>query len=107
MRFVFSVGMRSGLHKLQVICGVTFDSMTNLRLAGLLAVFLVVASFGEGQQVHDSVLQPLSFLSGRWVNKTPTEVQEEIWTADHILSVTGSRPVSRLLGGNSHEISRL
>lgn len=54
--------------------------MTNLRLAGLLAVFLVVASFGEGQQVHDSVLQPLSFLSGRWVNKTPTEVQEEIWT---------------------------
>jgi hypothetical protein len=64
--------------------------MTNLRRAGLLAAFLVVASISDGQPVHDRVLQPLSFLSGRWVSETPTEMQEEIWTPVSGDSMIGS-----------------
>jgi Domain of unknown function (DUF6265) len=64
--------------------------MTNLRLAGLLAAFLVVASISDGQPVHDTVLQPLGFLSGRWVSETPAEMQEEIWTPVRGDSMIGS-----------------
>jgi Domain of unknown function (DUF6265) len=64
--------------------------MTNLRRAGLLAAFLVVASISDGQPVHDRVLQPLNFLSGRWVSETPTEMQEEIWTPVSGDSMIGS-----------------
>ena len=64
--------------------------MTNLRRVILLAACLGLASIGDGQSVHNNVLQPLAFLSGRWVSETPAELQEENWTPVSGDSMTGS-----------------
>jgi hypothetical protein len=69
--------------------------MTNFRRSGLLAVFLLVLSAGYvsggyGQPTHDPVLQPLGFLSGRWVSESRTEMQEESWSPVKGDSMVGS-----------------
>ena len=64
--------------------------MTNLRRVILLAACLGLGSSGDGQPVHNNVLQPLAFLSGRWVSETPAELQEENWTPVSGDSMTGS-----------------
>ena len=76
------------------------DSMTDLRRTGLSAAFLVATFIGDGQPMHGAVLQPLSFLAGRWVSATAAEMQEETWTpvsGDSMIGsfrvVRGGRPV--------------
>jgi hypothetical protein len=69
--------------------------MTNLRWTGFVSAFVLVitigvATIGDGQHAHSGVLQPLGFLSGRWVSQTPTELQEETWTPVRGDSMTGT-----------------
>jgi hypothetical protein len=53
--------------------------MTKIQRTGLLAASVAVA-LCQGQQVRDTALKPLTFLSGRWVSEKATGVQEESWS---------------------------
>ncbi len=64
--------------------------MICFRRTGLLLALLALASIGDGQPPTASALQPLRFLSGRWVSDTPSELQEEIWTPVSGDSMIGS-----------------
>ena len=64
--------------------------MTRVWRPVLFAVFLVVASVSHGQQVRNSALKPLAFLSGRWVSENGPEVQEENWSQVSGDSMVGS-----------------
>jgi hypothetical protein len=80
---------------------VSYDGrMTKVWQPVLLAGFLVVASVSHGQQVRNSALKPLAFLSGRWVSEKGPEVQEENWSpvsGDSMIGnfriVQGGKPV--------------
>jgi hypothetical protein len=61
-----------------------------VHLAGLLAALFVSASLSGGQEARKSTLNPLAFLSGRWVSEQPAEVQEESWSPVIGDSMTGS-----------------
>lgn len=70
---------------------VYIGGMVSCRLtAGLVALSLVFGSTGQSQPRHGSSLKSLSFLSGRWVSETPSQVQEELWTLVKGDSITGS-----------------
>jgi hypothetical protein len=45
---------------------------------------------GHGQPARTPPLQPLAFLSGRWVSIKPAEVQEESWSRVSGDSMTGT-----------------
>jgi hypothetical protein len=64
--------------------------MTKVLQAGLLATFLAVASMSVGQQVRNTALKPLAFLSGRWVSENGAEAQEESWSPVSGDSMIGS-----------------
>lgn len=73
--------------------------MTKIQRTGLLAASVAVA-LCQGQQVRDTALKPLTFLSGRWVSEKGTEVQEENWSpvsGDSMIGsfriVQGGRPI--------------
>jgi Domain of unknown function (DUF6265) len=66
------------------------DCMKMIRRAGLLAASLAVAFMCHGQQVHNTALNPLAFLSGRWVSEKDAEMQEESWSPVIGNSMVGS-----------------
>jgi hypothetical protein len=64
--------------------------MANLGRAWIVGASFLLTSFGGAQSVGSVALQPLAFLSGRWVSEKPDEVQEESWSPVMGDSVTGS-----------------
>jgi hypothetical protein len=58
--------------------------------AALLAATLAIALTADAQQARQNALEPLQFLSGRWVSKTPAGIQEEDWSPIIGGSMTGS-----------------
>jgi Domain of unknown function (DUF6265) len=64
--------------------------MTRVQIASFVAVACAALCSSKGQQAHDFALRPLSFLSGRWVNETPSEMEEETWSPASGESMIGS-----------------
>lgn len=55
------------------------NPMTLARPA-ILLMALLAARVGTGQSAPNPTLNPLTFLSGRWVSEEPPEIQEENWS---------------------------
>jgi Domain of unknown function (DUF6265) len=54
--------------------------MTKIQRAVLIAASMAAALVSQGQQVRNTALKPLTFLSGRWASEKGSEVQEESWS---------------------------
>ena len=64
--------------------------MKRILRTGLLITTLASASIIHAQQPADPSLKPLTFLTGRWLSESPTEIQEENWSPVIGSSMTGS-----------------
>jgi hypothetical protein len=74
---------------------VTISSMTRIWSAALAASLFATGLLCHGQQARSSALQPLAFLSGRWVSEEPGEMQEENWLPVSGESMVGSFRIVR------------
>lgn len=64
--------------------------MRNTLGGCLIAVLVALTCMSHGQPARNGPLQPLAFLSGRWVSITRAEMQEETWSRVSGDSMTGT-----------------